>query len=199
MISAAVAGLIVGAAQAGTSIWKSYNASKEQEKLLEEQQRAAQAEARRLDERAAETKAAYQKELLTPTMEREENKAAMSETLEAAKEQNSQADSRAAIMGGSSEAVIAQRANNLKAIASTARGIAASAGQYKSNLTSRYNAAMSQNDALRAQNLATAQGARNMAYSALSGQQANASQSASNGLNIAGSAITEYFKSSSSS
>jgi hypothetical protein len=180
LATAAIISAVVGAASAGVGLWQSKKARDAQSDLLKEQQKRA-------DEQAAENKAWYERERSIPTLEREENKAAISAATEAVKEQNSQAESRMAIMGGSSEAGVAQRANSMKTIGQLARDIAAGGTKYKQMLDSQYHGLKSQENAM-------SMAASSAQMGALGQQSANASQLVNNGIAAFGSGVTEYGK-----
>lgn len=195
MFSVLVAGLIVSAVSTGIGLYNSYKARKESEAEMDRQRQLAEAEAKKIEKQEQEAAAWYASERNKPTMEREENRAAMSSAVEAAEEQNKKAESRAAIMGGSSEAAVAQRANNMKIIAGMARDISAAGAQYRQNLDSQYLASKASNSQLRAQNLATSASISSSYISALNGVSSNASQLTSNAINAGGAAVSDYFKS----
>jgi hypothetical protein len=159
---------IAGLASTGYGIFQAQEAKADAETLRKSQEAKIAAQ-------EAENKSWYERERNIPTLEREENKAAISAATEAAKEQNEQAESRMAIMGGSSEAGVAQRANNMKIIGQTARGIAAAGTAYKQRLADQYHGLMSQTTGQQ-ENMYTQQ---MKTYGQWAG---NASQMASNGV-----------------
>jgi len=97
----------IGAAQAIYGMFKAKKARKAQQDAINKQNEEIAKQ-----EKANE--AWYNKERYTSTLDREENRAAISAASEAIKEQNQQAESRAAITGASGESMAAQRANNMK-------------------------------------------------------------------------------------
>lgn len=194
IVAAALISAAVSAVSAGVGMWKSYKAKKAQTAELDAQKAEQEKEKAKLAQQEAEQKSWYLSERNTPTMEREENRAAMSAATEAAEEQNRKAESRAAIMGGSSEAAVAQRASNMKIIGGMARDIAAAGTRYRQQLDSQYHGMTAQNAALRAQNAATGAKLSASYMDALGQQSDNASQLTSNGISAFGSSVTEVAK-----
>jgi hypothetical protein len=186
---------VASAASAGYGIFSSAQAKRDQEEELARQEAAIRKENERIAKQEAEQKAWYQRERNMPTLEREENRAAMGAAHDAVKEQNRIADSRAAIMGASSEAKAAQRANGLKIISGLARDISAAGTRYKQQLDSSYYGLAAQNNALRAQNAANATSLSNAYINAAGNRAENASQLVANGIAGFGDAAADYFNS----
>jgi hypothetical protein len=175
-------------------MYQSKKANEQAQEQLEKQELAAKEEKAKLAQQEAKQEAWYQHERSIPTLEREENRAAMSVATEEAAEQNRKAESRMAIMGGSSEAAVAQRASNMKVIGGLARDIAASGAQYRQQLDSQYHGLTAQSSALRAQNNATSAKLSNAYIGMYKQQSANGSQLVSNGIQTFGNAATEAAK-----
>lgn len=161
---------IIGAAQAR-------KARKAQEEFIKGQQGD-------LDQQKKENQVWYDTERNISTLDREENKAALSATSEAIKEANKVSDSRNAIMGGSAEAAIAQRGQNLQTMGNLARNIAATGTRYRQWVDSQNQANLAQTNSM--QNNINAQKS-----GLLQGQYTNASQLIGNGINMFGQGATD--------
>lgn len=160
------AGIVTGIVGA----YQARKAKKEQERLHREQQE-------RVDAQRREDEAWYNKERYTSTLDREENKAAISAANEAINEQNKRAESKAAITGASAESMAAQRANNMKLMGQLSRDIAASGTRYKQWVDQ-------QNSINKGNTNAMQQGLDNAQNSMYQGRVNNASQLVNNGVNM---------------
>ena len=194
MLTASIISAAVGAISAGIGAYSSYKARKQQEKLAEEQRRAAEEEKARIEEKEAERKAAFEAEYNTPTLEREENRAAMSMTNEAIADQTRRDDNKRAMMGGSAEQAVANRAKNMALVGSLARDLAAAGTQYKAQLKASYEAGDNQLSALRAGLTNSSATLAQSAINSYGKTAASGTQLMANGISAAGNAAGEYFK-----
>lgn len=127
--------LIAGAAALGTSLWNGIagaKANKKQRAELERQQNL--------------NRSWFDREYNTDVTQRADAQRMLTRTADALKVQNRAATARNAMIGGSAESLMAQRANNARILGDTAANIAAQGANRKDMIDQQYRAQRQQLD-----------------------------------------------------